>query len=132
MDVPALEALVKRVASAGVGICVMGTNGESESRVRCLSRVKGLIRHTGSHLTLDERHVVISTARRVLDENKLNKLPLMAGCGGAGSTRETVTYVKEAAKSGAECVLVISPGYYKFAFGPNFDLIKECECACST
>lgn len=76
-------------------------------------------------MTLPERDVVISTARKVLDEDKLNSLPLMAGCGGAGSTREAIQYVKEAAKSGAECVLVISPGYYKFAFGGNKPL-KQC------
>lgn len=50
----------------------------------------------------------------------------MAGCGGAGSTRETIQYVKEAAKAGAECVLVISPGYYKFAFGTTPKQLKQC------
>lgn len=71
---------------------------------------------------------MIRTARKVLDDNKLTTLPLMAGCGGAGSTREAIQYTQEAAKAGAECVLVISPGYYKFAFGASLEPLKQCKC----
>ena len=89
----AFEAHVLRVAKAGVGPLLIGSNGE------------------GPHLTHAERTVLIKTARRVLDGSGLEKVPLIVGTG-TGSTKETVELTNEAAEAGADYAIVIMSGYF--------------------
>ena len=92
-DLQALESHVLRVAKAGVGILLAGSNGEA------------------IHLTHEERTAIITTTRKALDRAGLTQIPIIAGTG-TGSTRETVQLCKEAAEAGADCVIVILSGYF--------------------
>lgn len=64
VDTEALAAQVVRLAKAGVGIVLLGTNGEA------------------SHLSPAERFLVIQTGRKALDDNGFADRPLLAGTGG--------------------------------------------------
>ena len=82
-----------RVAKAGVGPLLAGTNGEA------------------IHLSHDERITLIKIARRVLDSSGFGQVPLIVGTGG-GSTRESILLCKAAAEAGADYAIVITPGYF--------------------
>ncbi|KDN41243.1 aldolase [Tilletiaria anomala UBC 951] len=101
LDLPTLQKHCGRLASAGCGIVLMGTNGEA------------------SHMTREERQQVISTVRKLLPTT-----PIIAGTG-TGSLKETITLTKDAAQAGADAVLVIAPGYFSAAIGKNQHALKE-------
>lgn len=106
LDVPALQRLVTRIANAGVGITLLGTNGEA------------------SHLSDDERVTAIKATREALDEAGLRDTPILVGTG-TGSAKETVKLCNQAYDAGADYTIVIFPGYFSFALGKNRAAIKE-------
>lgn len=65
---------------------------------------------TGEFLTLsaDERRAVLEVARAHIPRESV----MIAGAG-AESTAQAVAYVKEAARAGADAVMVVNPNYYK-------------------
>lgn len=64
------------------------------------------------HLDLEERQLLVRTAREVLDRHAATRdVPLVVGVG-APSTRETIRQAGAAAAAGADFVMVIPPGYY--------------------
>ncbi|KAJ3555997.1 hypothetical protein NM688_g2272 [Phlebia brevispora] len=93
LDIQSIQAQVVRVAKAGVGPLLAGTNGE------------------GIHLTHAERIEIIKAARSALDDAGLVDVPLIAGTG-TGSTRETIELCKEAAEAGADYAITILSGYF--------------------
>lgn len=64
IDTAALAAQVVRLAQAGVGIVLLGTNGEA------------------SHLSSEERKLVVETGRKALDGAGFQDAPLLVGTGG--------------------------------------------------
>lgn len=71
IDFPAFNAQVLRLAKAGMGLVVLGTNGEA------------------SHLSDDERVALIASVRKTLDDNGFSDRPLLAGTG-TGSAKQTI------------------------------------------
>lgn len=106
IDHAALAAQVVRLAQAGVGIVLLGTNGEA------------------SHLSPSERRSVVETGRRALDSNGFESTPLLVGTGG-GSASTTIELCKEAADAGATHAIVICPGYFSFAMGRDRQAILD-------
>ncbi len=93
LDLDALAANLRRLAATPVrGIVIGGTTGEAV----LLSRA--------------ERRAAIEVARGLIDESQL----LIAGTG-AESTRETLRLSADAARAGAEALLVQPPAYYRRA-----------------
>lgn len=92
-------------AKAGVGILVAGSNGE------------------GIHLTHAERSTLIKTARSALDTAGFMDVPIIAGTG-AGSTRETIEFCREAATAGADVAIVITSGYFAGSLAGNSKALK--------
>ncbi len=91
LDIPTYQRHIARLKARGIsGFVVMGTNGEAV------------------HLTSDERARVIEAAREAAGPKAL----LIAGCG-EQSTRATIRNCEQAARSGADVVLVLPPFYYK-------------------
>lgn len=64
VDTDALATQVVRLAKAGVGIVLLGTNGEA------------------SHLSPAERKLVVETGRKALDGAGFQNTPLLVGTGG--------------------------------------------------
>lgn len=103
------DALAKqtiRLAKAGVGIVLLGTNGEA------------------SHLSPEERKQATIVVRKALDDNGFKNEPLLVGTG-AGSAKTTIEVTKEAAAAGATHSIVITPGYFAFAMGRDREAIKD-------
>ncbi|CAK9779500.1 putative dihydrodipicolinate synthase [Cutaneotrichosporon oleaginosum] len=98
VDTGALATQVVRLAKAGVGIVLLGTNGEA------------------SHLSQAERRLVVETGRKALDGAGFQNTPLLVGTG-AGSAATTIEVTQEAAAAGATHAIVICPGYFSFAMG---------------
>ncbi|KAK4687802.1 4-hydroxy-2-oxoglutarate aldolase, partial [Tremellales sp. Uapishka_1] len=92
----ALGKQVVRLVKAGVGIVLLGTNGEA------------------SHLSSAERVKVVQVARKALVDAGLGDEPLLVGTGG-GSAATTIEIAKEAKAAGATHSIVICPGYFAFA-----------------
>lgn len=71
---------------------------------------------TGERVNLDEREYlqVIEIARRTVPDS----MTFIAGAG-QQSTRGTIAEIEQAAKAGAEAVLVITPHYYRSAITPQ-------------
>ncbi len=65
----------------------------------------------GIHLAHGERASLVLAVRNALDAEGFFDVPIIVGTGG-GSTRETVVLCKEVAVSGADAVIVITPGYF--------------------
>ena len=105
VDIQTFEKQLLLVAKAGVYPLVAGSNGEA------------------SHLTHEERVVLIKTARRTLDDAGLETMPIIAGTG-TGSTRETLELTKEAAETGADYAIVIISGYFAGALANNKKALK--------
>ncbi|MCB0832389.1 MAG: dihydrodipicolinate synthase family protein [Bacteroidetes bacterium] len=74
------------------GYLILGSNGEAVM------------------LSEEERKIVLDTARAAIPKEKI----MMAGAG-QESTRETIRTVQTAAECGADCVLVITPSFFKSA-----------------
>ncbi|WWC91804.1 uncharacterized protein L201_006751 [Kwoniella dendrophila CBS 6074] len=103
------DALAKqtvRLAKAGMGIVLLGTNGEA------------------SHLSPEERKKATVVVREALDKNGFKDAPLLVGTG-SGSAETTITVTKEAAEAGATHAIVITPGYFSFAMGRDRKAIKD-------
>ncbi|KAJ7141440.1 putative dihydrodipicolinate synthase [Mycena epipterygia] len=106
IDFDALQAQVVRLASARMGIVVLGTNGEA------------------SHLSDTERAAVIRATREALDAHGYTHIPILAGTG-TGSAKETIRLSAEARDAGADYVIVIPPGYFSFAVGRDTAALKK-------
>ncbi|WVO18523.1 hypothetical protein L204_106242 [Cryptococcus depauperatus] len=103
------EALAKqavRMAKAGMGIVLLGTNGEA------------------SHLSPEERKQCTMVVRKALDCAGFADEPLLVGTG-AGSAKTTIEITKQAAEAGATHSIVITPGYFSFAMGRDRKAIKD-------
>lgn len=101
IDVESLRTHITRLARAGLsGIVVLGSNGEA------------------AHLSEDEKYVVISTVRQVLNDTGFGQMPVIAGAS-AQSARECIRLCKDSARAGASHVLVLPPSYYKAAMTPD-------------
>lgn len=81
------------LARAGVRPLLAGTTGE------------------GIHLARGERAILVRAVRDALDAEGFSDVPIIVGTGG-DSTRETVILCEEVAASGADAVIVITPGYF--------------------
>ena len=91
LDLDTCQRHIARLAENGItGYVVMGSNGEAV------------------HLSSDERGQVIEAARQAAGPNA----QIIAGCG-EQSTRATISNCEQAARSGADVVLVLPPFYYK-------------------
>jgi len=106
IDYQALQKQVVRLATANMGIVLLGTNGEA------------------SHLSDVERSAVIRAARKALDQNGFPRTPILAGTG-TGSARETIRLSREAKAAGADYVIVIPPGYFSFVVGRDQTALKK-------
>lgn len=94
LDLITLRRHMERLADSGIaGYVLMGTNGEAV------------------HLSDDERAQVIMTAREVVTKLDI-ATPIIAGCGDQ-STRTTIAHCRQAARCGADVVLVLPPFYYR-------------------
>ncbi|WVQ84667.1 hypothetical protein IAT38_006822 [Cryptococcus sp. DSM 104549] len=103
------DALAKqtvRLAKAGMGIVLLGTNGEA------------------SHLSPAERKQCTVVCRKALDDAGFADAPLLVGTGG-GSAQTTIEITKEAAEAGASHSIVITPGYFAFMMGRDREAIKD-------
>ncbi|KAM0754553.1 dihydrodipicolinate synthase [Meredithblackwellia eburnea MCA 4105] len=106
LDLANFAKQIVRIAKAGAGLVVMGTNGEA------------------NHLSDEERSSLIRTARTALDQNGFSEKPILAGTG-TGSAHQTIKLCNQAKEAGADYAIVIAPGYFNFAIGKNRDAIKE-------
>ncbi|KAK7469972.1 hypothetical protein VKT23_001409 [Stygiomarasmius scandens] len=93
LDLESFKKHVIYTAKAGIQPVVSGSMGEAV------------------HLNHEERATLIRAAREALDSVGLTSMGIIAGAG-FSSTRETIECAKEAAKAGADQVIVIPPGYY--------------------
>lgn len=90
IDVPALERVMTHVLATGSeGLVLSGTTGE------------------GSALTLDEKKLLFTTAKRLT-----KAIPLIAATG-THSTRTTIELSKAMIEVGCDALLVVSPYYVK-------------------
>lgn len=94
IDIATTEKHAIFLAKSGVaGIVVQGSNGEAV------------------HLDRAERKLIASTTRKALDSAGY-QIPVIVGVG-AQSTRETITFAKDAAEAGCDYVIALPPSYYK-------------------
>ncbi|KAF7561372.1 hypothetical protein G7046_g2770 [Stylonectria norvegica] len=94
LNLDAIRTHLTRLAKAGVaGLVIQGSNGEA------------------MHLSHNERHSVLRTAKAVLKEHGKSDAVIIAGCG-VQSTRETIELCKEAKAAGADFALVLPPSYF--------------------
>lgn len=85
------------LANAGItGITILGSTGEAV------------------HLSRSERSDLVSSVRRGLDKAGFSDYPLMAGVLTNGELEDTLQWLEDYAKAGAQWGLVLTPGY----FGP--------------
>jgi dihydrodipicolinate synthase/N-acetylneuraminate lyase len=105
LDFAAFKKQVLRLARAGMGLVLHGTNGEA------------------AHLTNQERIDLVRIARETLDANDLLSVPLLVGTG-VGSARETIALTKSVTAVGADAAIVIAPGYFAFAIGKDRNALK--------
>ncbi|KAK2595377.1 hypothetical protein QQS21_006913 [Conoideocrella luteorostrata] len=90
LNIEAQSKYFAHLAKSGLtGLVVMGTNSEAML------------------LTREERSQLVSTARQAIGPN----FPLMAGVG-AHSTKQTLQFAEDAAKAGANYLLVLPPAYF--------------------
>jgi len=106
IDYPAWEAQVLRLAKAGMGLVLLGTNGEA------------------SHLADEERAGLIKSARKTLDSNGFPDLCLLVGTG-TGSAHQSIKLAQQAKEAGADYSILIAPGYFSFAMGKNKAALKD-------
>jgi len=104
-DLDAFEKHILQTALAGVRPLLSGSMSEA------------------IHLSHAERSTLIKTARKVLDNAGLDKVPIVSGIG-AGSTRECIEFANEAADSGADCAIAICSGYFAGALAGNKKALK--------
>ncbi|SNX86962.1 related to dihydrodipicolinate synthetase family protein [Melanopsichium pennsylvanicum] len=101
LDLASFRTHVARVASAGSGLVIMGTNGEA------------------IHLSASERFTLVSVAREHLSSTPgLSNTQIIAGTGVA-SVKETISNCIDAARAGADAAIVILPGYFAGGLGKD-------------
>lgn len=97
VDSSAIRAHVTMLAKAGIsGLVTMGSNGEAP------------------HLNREERISVTETTRTALDDAGFKQIPIIMGASGQ-SVRGTLELCQDAAKAGADYVLVLPPSYFRGA-----------------
>lgn len=106
IDYAAWKTHVLRIASAGSGLVIMGTNGEA------------------IHLSSSERFELVSTAREYLSSSGLSSTQIIAGTG-VGSVKETIANCIDAARAGADAAIVILPGYFAGGLGKDRAAMKQ-------
>ncbi|KAM0788389.1 hypothetical protein ACM66B_001527 [Microbotryomycetes sp. NB124-2] len=106
LDLKSWEVQILRLAKAGMGLVVHGTNGEA------------------NHLSDEERSSLISSARQVLDKNGFESLPLLVGTG-TGSAHQTIKLCHQAKQAGADYTIVIHPGYFNYWINKDRKAVKE-------
>ncbi|KAK4058406.1 hypothetical protein OIO90_000564 [Microbotryomycetes sp. JL221] len=106
LDIKAWSTQVLRLAKAGMGLVIMGTNGEA------------------NHLSDEERSQLVSSARQVLDKNGFESLPLLVGTG-TGSSHQTIKLCHQAKAAGADYTIVIHPGYFNYWLNKDRKAVKE-------
>ncbi|KAI5475036.1 hypothetical protein MNV49_002094 [Pseudohyphozyma bogoriensis] len=106
LDLQAWETQVLRLTKAGMGLVLLGTNGEADG------------------LADEERVTLIKSARAVLDKNGYPDVPLLVGTG-VGSAHHTIKVTADAKAAGADYAIVIAPGYFAFAMGKNRAAVKS-------
>ena len=112
VDHEALAKQVVRLAKAGVGIVLLGTNGEGELPfISRTQRSQGQSSCAASHLSREERKSVIATGRKALDSAGFYTDPIVAGSGG-GSAATTIKLAQDAKEAGATHSIVICPGTF--------------------
>ncbi|KAK0724317.1 hypothetical protein B0H67DRAFT_567632 [Lasiosphaeris hirsuta] len=95
VDVEAQTAHSVFLARAGIrGIVLLGSTGEA------------------IHLSAAERFELVAGVRRGLDEAGFPGYPLMAGVLTSGGIDETLAWLADYAKAGAQWGLVLAPGYF--------------------
>jgi 4-hydroxy-2-oxoglutarate aldolase len=77
----------------------------------------------GLHLSSSERVEMIKATRVALDNAGFTRVPIIIGTG-AGSTRETIELCKAAAAAGADCTIVIAPGYFSAVLASHRRALK--------
>ncbi|KAI9151807.1 putative dihydrodipicolinate synthetase protein [Paramyrothecium foliicola] len=107
LDTATIAHHAVRLARAGVtGLATQGSNGEAV------------------HLTHTERQLVTATTRDALNEHGFGEMPIIVGCG-SQSTRETISYCKEAFEAGGDYALVLPPSYYASLHAPSSKTILD-------
>ena len=79
IDYEALAKQVVRLAKAGEGIVLLGTNGEGKLWCPTSASPADI---TASHLSQPERKAAVEAARKALDSNGFQDAPLLVGTGG--------------------------------------------------
>lgn len=96
IDYVSIAQHVKRLLTSGVtGLVIHGSNGEA------------------THLSHEERSEVILQARTIAKQVQAEPV-IIAGCS-ANSVRETLQFIGEAHKAGADYALVLPPSYWSAA-----------------
>ena len=97
LDLESIKQHAIRTAKAGVtGLVILGSNGEA------------------MHMDGEERVAIVSTIRKALDAEGLQKFPLIVGCG-QQSQRATLSTIQDAKKAGGDFALVLPPSYWPVA-----------------
>lgn len=95
VDIDTLSKHVLRMARSGLtSLVLLGSNGEA------------------AHILPSERRQITHHARQILDSNGFEQLPLIIGCS-AQSVRETISFCKDAAESGADYAIILPPCYFR-------------------
>ena len=88
------------LARAGItGLVLLGSTGEA------------------THLSAAERSALVSAVRSGLTDAGFPDYPLMAGVLTSGGIEETLQWLEDYAKAGAQWGLVLAPGYFGAAVG---------------
>ena len=95
VDIAAQTEHTLLLARSGItGVVLLGSTGEA------------------IHLSAKERHDLVAGVRRGLDEAGFPNYPLMAGVLTSGGLDETLEWLHDSARAGAQWGLVLAPGYF--------------------
>lgn len=104
LDLSSQAKYFSYLASSGLtGIAVLGSSSSEASL-----------------LTREERFVIMATARKAVG----SCFPVMAGVGGGGSTKQTVQLAEDAAKAGADYVMVLPPACFG-RVGTSMEVVRR-------
>ncbi|VUC25224.1 unnamed protein product [Clonostachys rosea] len=105
IDLKTQNQHIARLVKAGIaGFVIMGSNGEA------------------LHLSIEERSTIIRETRSCLDVLGKTQTPVIAGCSDQ-SVRDTVHLCREAALTGSDYAIVLSPSYFRG--GMSLDVIER-------
>lgn len=100
IDIPTQTAHSIHLARSGItGLVLLGSTGEA------------------THLTASERFALVSGVRAGLDAAGFPDYPIMAGVLTSGGIDETLEWLADYARAGAQWGLVLAPGYFGAAVG---------------